>query len=264
MPQLLQVELWEDKIQRSGDDRLIRHSGNSQYAALAKRGLTDGQFTFAGRNWEESPLLDNVSVCYVMFHSAMDDDSGRAAWADPLRLSILKRLADEHRWWYLSIMGWVHPENSTQSVPIEVDIARERSVHADLATASVRSDKPPHYGPGQISRTYIEVPTSVLSVIFQRYWPAAVHGYSIEGINMPPGQIDRITEWNDRPRSAELLHDVLSASSVVFYTFPAEPTHLVFLSNTLSCSNLRQLLDIDNLQVVADEIAVRIQNERRD
>ncbi len=241
-----EVDLWEDEIERDESGRVTHHPLNSRYfVVLGEDTVSYGHLTFAGHDLDKSPVLGDIKVFYLEFKGEPEGSIDREEWADPLRTEVLNRLTDHHRCWYISIIDrWF------KGVSDEIT----KIAGTQLNRIEVKSEKPFGYSYGFRSREFFEVPNHYLSDVVPYFWSEAVPGYPIEGYNMETGQMERLKQWDARPRNDQLFRDVIDSTFVNFYTFPAEHRYFVFVTNKLNYAELAGLIGLEELQIRAREI----------
>lgn len=246
-----EVELWEDHIKKDLDGNVIHHPLNSLYALDSQKGISHGHLTFCGHDMSIafSPLQD-IHVFYLEFSSKSIGAVHREAWADPLRLEVLKRLSQVDRSWYFGFIADPPIDGFNESLPkFQQDPPSEH-----LRYVVVKSEKPAIYGAGFVSKLFVEAPNSLLPLIFSHYWTTHIPGFPIEGYNMPSGQIGLLADWDKRDRDASLFREVLDQSFITFYTVPAEHRDFAFVTNKLGLDDLRNMIDLDDLQKRAKQV----------
>lgn len=104
------------------------------------------------------------------------------------------------------------------------------------------------------ARTYVEVPVESIDAVYSRYWSNAWPGYTIQGYQLPARRIDILKDWNLQERDQHLFRRVIDETRILFYTFPAENRHFVFLTNKFDYDQLDRMINLDNLKGMAKEI----------
>jgi hypothetical protein len=233
-----EVHLWEDKIEKDENGKIIHHPLNSRYGF----GSSHGHLTFGGHNLDKSQKLDDVRVFYLEFYGEPKETHDREEWADPLRFEVLNRLTGINRRWYLSIIDG--PVGEIQDALLKASGVKPNHIIVD-------SEKQYGYGYGFIPRPMFEIPNNILSRVVPYCWSQAVPGYPIEGYTMASGQLDVFEQWNARPRDDQLFREVCDQTYVNFYSFPAEHCDFVFVTNKLNYTELAHLVNLDDLQAKA-------------
>lgn len=257
------IYLDEDEITRDEVGNIVRHPFIGPYKMLGKGKDSSAHFIFAASDLMHSTLLDDVKVFHLMFYGD-PNHSGREAWADPLRVKVLQRLSKAGRSWYFGFL-----ENSNLDGP---DKTGNYSFRTELPPTSLKNqtlnnvilESNQRLGAEQ-SRTspklFIEAPNELISEVVEFYWNWVVPGARTEGYNMASGGIDKLRKWNKRPRTDQLFREIIDDVFITFYCFPTEDMHFVFYTNKLSFEEMRQLLDIDDLEESARKIGNSIEHK---
>jgi hypothetical protein len=194
----------------------------------------------------KSRLLDDVNVFYLEFFGDDPNDDTSEAWATPLRAIVLERLAHRDWNWYLSFFGDVPDQiSSTGVISINQDFKngflKAHSLHyTEFST--------PEYGITIEQRLFLEVPPYLLESVVTRYWPQNYPAYPIQGLQLPPNQIDLLCRWSERHRDVRLFREIIDHVRIMFYTFPSENCHFIFITNKVSFSEMQKALDLDDLR----------------
>jgi hypothetical protein len=248
------VELWEDEIEWDEYGQIIHHPLNSRYFVTTGKGsVSYGHLTFAGHDLDKSEILENIKIYYLEFKGKSVEDYDREEWANILRVEVLNRLSSVNRCWYMS-MDDIDDK--------DIGDATERIIGKRLPEIVVRSEKPFGYGYGFITRKFLEIPNQHLSEIVKYFWSKASPGIPIEGYNMEIGQLERLKQWDARPRDDQLFKEVCDKTFIDFYTFPAEHRYFVFVTNKLNYAELANLIDLADLQAGAKKIGEKISQQK--
>ncbi|HEY9087025.1 MAG TPA: hypothetical protein VIO36_02570 [Anaerolineaceae bacterium] len=219
-------------------------------------------------NLAEFSIFDDVKVfLFSIYGKSAENNDPREAWADPIRIEVLKKLSQRNHSWYISADLWfTDPSNPSDSISFEEYLQKKDSPQEALQSISIRSF-PNRFGTMTSGkwiwtttprdREFFEIPYSQIHKIVPFIWAHAIPGSPIEGYHLPSGRLDLLGKWGMQPLDHRLFRQVIDTCPVLFYTFPAENVHFSFLTNKWTLRTLENMLDIPVLQTIADRFAPR-------
>jgi hypothetical protein len=248
MDEEYQVEFWEDKITRNEDGQLIHHPLNSLYKFNGADYPSYGYLTFCGHDLDKSQILSDLHVYYLEFFG--EENRDREAWADNLRVDVLKSLCTGNYSWYLGVVGSdvTSMRDILMMIFFQESMITNQNKEKQVESVIVDSEKMFGSGKGFLKRTFFEVPRSSIERVLLEYLPDSTPGWPIEGYCMAPDSIHLFEEWNKRERDDKLCKDVLDQAFIAFYTFPSENRYFVFLTNKLMKDELTEIIHLESLR----------------
>jgi hypothetical protein len=201
--------------------------------------------------------VHNLRVFTFNIYGRVDEtEDFRDAWADPLRVEVLRNLLSKNNHWFVSAVG---------DIPDKREPSGYKSLDLFLLENMIQEEKLDHvYVHSKIrtplkddihKRLFFQVPSQIIPIVVNYCWKYSLPMYPIQGFELVPSGIREIARWENELRNEALFINVIEKSSLIFYTWPEENNRFAFLTNKYSYQELRNSLKIDDLQ----EYALRIQ-----
>lgn len=266
------ISLSEDTVYEYKETRPVaakktHYPLNGPYLTGAGREL----LSFSPGDLAKYSLFEDVRVFYLcIWGKAVDNQDDREAWADAIRIEVLRRLMGQHYHWYIGAIGWYsNPDGSIDYQPLEEYLQQQALSPESLQSISVRSF-PERSGkmvsgewvwtesPGR--RTFFEIPLAFLENVAATIWSSASPGNSIEGYLLPPHSLNVLDKWGDAPLDEKLFRQVIDACPVLFSTFPEENIHFVFFTNKWTIGDMQTMLDVPSLQAMAEHLKAQLES----
>ena len=88
----------------------------------------------------------------------------------------------------------------------------------------------------------------------KNYWVRQYPGHSIQGYLLEEGKIELFRDWNKQERDEDLFRDIFDECLLVFYSFPAENSHLIFLSNKMTFEEFLEMIKFEEIKAKLEEL----------
>ncbi len=233
------------------DEQVYERSTQEEYNPLHMFGCYGFQM-WAMDNIDKQLLNEGTNVFTLEFHGKANYENGEY-WALPLRIDVLSRIRYDDYHWYLSFFGGVPSyDHPGEWLSVEEDFIRVRNNKKNLSYTLVKT---PEFSRWEYKRIFFEAPAMELRDIINRYWIKSTEGWPIQGLLMPPGQIERIHVWSEHKSDIQLLREIVKEIFVGFYAFPVENRHFCFYTNKLDISGICKMINPEDLQRRATEIS---------
>ena len=264
------IHLYEDKIHEYEDVWPARIKRTHYPLNGPYNGPGQKLLSFSPGNLASFPIFGDVKVFHLsLYGNADNNEDDREAWADPIRFEVLRRLRHQDWNWYIAADGWApYPTNPGGHIPLDRHLQNLFAKTHSIQSIPVRSF-PAQSGKmvaghwvwtsEPSTRTFFEIPFPLIGDAASVIWSNASPGIPIEGYQMPQGSLNLLRQWGNEPLDEKLFRQVIDACSVVFYTWPAEHRRFAFLTNKWSLSDLQAMLDIPDLQNMADQIKAQLE-----
>jgi hypothetical protein len=240
-----EIRFWEQKIEHDSDGKILRHPLKSHYTATDRHGMA-----FEGHNLAASENLQDIRCFYLEFHG--DPVSEHEEWATPLRAQVLERLQYKDWHWYLSFIGKIPEQQGADTyIYLAEDFLKKFVIPEDLGFTLVRQEERQKV---LYQRLFVETPKHLLKPIITRYWPYMWDYFPAQGFLLPPDSFHLLHRWNVMRPDEHLFREVMDNTFVAFCSFPTTHRYFVFLTNKLTCDELAELLQLDDLKRQAQEI----------
>jgi hypothetical protein len=257
----LKEKMMESKIKKEIEIHQVTH-GNRKYFKGPGLPLEDlyywdtrdapvneHELAFAGDNLFASQAFQQIEEIRVSFYGESDDERYREAWADPLRLEILRNLAGKHRRWYIGYKSCWSMAIFDNCSEILLDMhVTGLSVWELSKVAIVDSGYRIGMGKGIVKKPIFEVGNKDLDDFVKQVWQAADPSFSIEGYCLEPGKLDRLRVWDKQQKNDDLFRQVIDECLILFYTYPSEPRHFHFITNKMDTEEMAGIINLEDLQ----------------
>ena len=253
-----EIEYYYHEVEFDDKERIIYHPLEilyDYYTDTKKRTRNLQDLTFAGDGLDQSNLLNDVKMYNIKIFGEPNNIRHREEWADPIRADILKSLSSKERSWYLSFVGY-SPFNLEYRDKINVSIdvldffaskERNQAVFVDSVEPYLSKETP-------MKRLFIEVTYAEIEYAIKMIWPLAWDSNTIQGYNFPASRIDLLKEWENSKKDDHLFRRLLDETEVLFYTYPAEHRHFIFISNKYSYSEFEEKIKLQELRKKAEKL----------
>ena len=192
--------------------------------------------------------IDNISVYQLSFYGFAHKAAMPERWADPLRLTILKRLTENFGIWYWGLISYISDGEGQESIPIETHVENLDSLVSKWGLNYTVVTTP------TLPKLYLEIPNNLVDEAFYQYWKRALPGYTIEGYNMEPGEIDFFQRAH--AEGGLSISRLASHVNLAFHTYPAENRDFVFLTDKMTLEELQERIDLTSLRREARELGL--------
>lgn len=204
---------------------------------------------FAGDGLWDSNLFDDVEEITIVFFGEDEQSFSKEAWANPLRVDILRRLAGEDYSWYIGYRRYnLDIIDNYSEILLNMHIPRLRRWNLS-DVVFVDSGRNLSGRRGVVKKPVFEVKISELDVFVHEVWPKAnCYDLSIEGYCMQPGKLDLLREWNERERTPELFKEVMDECLILFHVSQHDHLFFHFITNKMDVNEFSKIIDFTELE----------------